>query len=400
MIEQDATKKDFAPESYDGLRNLIIEAYGLDAGKTNGEYTFFHDESNNVRKFLLKDNRQYNNAIKQVFVLGGLMIPAGNQIELPGIDTLIKSLSLQKTIREIKCEHIAGKGNFLDAMKSQRLNKVLNWIRENNLWIHFRSVDYLYYGLVDIIDEYSARVFQSYEEICVAKDALYQSFCEREAEGAALLFQFEYPNVGPKREIEFYVKLKEFYRGSKILSKNEKELLNQVVNEAIRNPSSTFLTGNEPYVIQKFFTEFYYDPIQMFCNSWHYFDEEKHIESKLGEYSSSLGFSNQERYRFLNSKDSYSIQLADVMVGVMSKLFAYVDSISTPENVEKDWNSLNFLQRDNLGLLSWLVLRSMEEFPALINRFQPRSSCIKLDFVLEYACDQINDGREIPIWFR
>lgn len=68
---------------------------------------------------------------------------------------LIKRLNLQRSMNEIKCEHIVGKVDFLNALKSQRLKEVLSWIVRNELWIHCRSTNYFYYGLVDIIDSYA-----------------------------------------------------------------------------------------------------------------------------------------------------------------------------------------------------------------------------------------------------
>ena len=369
------------------MRRNIAAINGLNQEEIDGEYTFFYDESINIRKFKIKSYTEYNNPIDQDFVLGGLMICAPNQRELPYIGSLIDSLHLQKSMREIKCEHIVGNGDFISSLNSKRLKTLLSWIDEQQFWIHFRSANYFYYGLVDIIDEYINNSDDLSQLILVEriiKNALWKAFREKDAEGRKILYTFNYPNVGQAREAEFYKNVQKLYRSAKTLTHEEVTLLDYIFKEAIQNPCCTFLDMNDDHVIQDGFAEFYTEPVYLFCNSTHIFDEEKTVEPKVKLFCLHPE-DIKVHFEFRESKSSYSTQISDVIVGLLGRLFKYADSISSFSSFENDWHRLNTLQKDNFSVISRLIMRSMQLFPALINRIQPISSSIMLEKILGFS---------------
>ena len=114
----------------DDMREREIALHGLQ--KADAEYTFYYDETNNVRRFHF-DERGFNVAELKVFVLGGIVHQGPPQpIDL---QQLREELNIQPTADEIKLKHIA-KGDFLDLLQSQRLGRFLEWVHHQGFYIH------------------------------------------------------------------------------------------------------------------------------------------------------------------------------------------------------------------------------------------------------------------------
>jgi len=101
----------------------------------DGAYTFYYDETNNIRKFHIREF-DFNSAFTKNFVPGGLV----HEGPAPNVQPLIDSFKLQNTISEVKFKHIA-KGSFPECLQSLKLNLFLKFIKnrkplgsENNLY--------------------------------------------------------------------------------------------------------------------------------------------------------------------------------------------------------------------------------------------------------------------------
>ncbi|HGE5982535.1 TPA: hypothetical protein ACGGSI_003464, partial [Vibrio cholerae] len=107
------------------LREMLIQHN--DIKNTDEFYTFYYDETNNIRKLYLKDSG-FNVNKTDNFILAGILHRGLNT----GSDysTLFKKLNLQKSAKELKLKHIA-KGDFLDMLKSDKILIILNWLIEN-----------------------------------------------------------------------------------------------------------------------------------------------------------------------------------------------------------------------------------------------------------------------------
>ena len=130
----------------DELREPQIRLNGLT--KANNSYTFYHDETNNVRN-LHVGAQGLNVAELKVFILGGVVHDgAPRPLDIQSLRTAMR---IQKTAPEIKLEHVA-KGDFLGLLRSPKLTTFLRWITDNGLMIHYNELDPLYWSIVDIID--------------------------------------------------------------------------------------------------------------------------------------------------------------------------------------------------------------------------------------------------------
>lgn len=132
----------------DEIRALTIQMNGLK--NLDDEYNFFYDETNNIRKFKLNGDNGFNISIEDIiknFVLGGIVYKNDNI----DFESLKSKLSLSSNITEMKFKHIAH-GSFFDCLKSQKLNIFLTWLLEQPCYIHYSTLDILYWSVVDIVD--------------------------------------------------------------------------------------------------------------------------------------------------------------------------------------------------------------------------------------------------------
>src|SRR5690554_25057 len=109
-------------------------------------YRFYYDETNNIKKFYVREN-DFNYTFTANFVLGGLV----HLGQVPDVQPLIDSFKLQKTTKEVKFKHIAS-GNFLDCLKSEKLKLFLQFVKDSDLYVHYSSLNILYWSVVDIVD--------------------------------------------------------------------------------------------------------------------------------------------------------------------------------------------------------------------------------------------------------
>lgn len=116
--------------------------YGLDE-----EYAFFYDETNNIRKFWIRDDG-FNEKPKN-FVLGGIVHKKSES--LTGLDGLLKALHIQRSAKEIKFNQLAT-GSYLGVLNSKKIRTLLEWLIANEVFIHYTNFNILYWSLVDIVD--------------------------------------------------------------------------------------------------------------------------------------------------------------------------------------------------------------------------------------------------------
>lgn len=122
------------------LRRIDIRLHGLD--RADAPYTIYYDETNNIRRLHVTADG-LNVDKPGCFVLAGVAHRGARRaIDL---DPLRAALKLQPTTKEMKLAHI-GKGDFLDLLRSQRLGILLDWIAANDLFLHYQSLDVIYWS--------------------------------------------------------------------------------------------------------------------------------------------------------------------------------------------------------------------------------------------------------------
>jgi hypothetical protein len=329
-------------------------------------YTFYYDETNNIKTFYVREN-DFNYTFTANFVLGGLLY----QGVMPDVQPLIDSFKLQKTAKEVKFKHIAF-GDFLDCLKSQKLNLFFRFLIDSNLYVHYSSLNILYWSIVDIVD---SAIMNSDTAMQLGpgfdnqlKKDLYK-LCRLEIDAVIQLFYaFEYPNVKPEKIGDFieglsnlfeaYLHLPEFHFGL--------ESLRQILKESKKKGELAFVMDEEDHVLLADLTHFYLRPIYTFKNSTHIFDNEDSIREALNEYrmlDEGVQFKN---YSFVDSKDSQLTQLSDIFVGFMGKYTNYRNT-HTMEEIKADIDSFSALQLENMKLFNGIINKSDQKNPAFLH---------------------------------
>ena len=140
------------------MRKIDVEDIKKDVFELNGippfneKMTFYYDESGNCRKFSLTD-KGFNNtdAIKGDFILAGV----AHEGEAFSIDVpeLYAALDYKEGQKELKFKHLYHNSNdFLSFMGSKRASGFLKWLANSGLYIHYSTLNNLFYSLVDIVD--------------------------------------------------------------------------------------------------------------------------------------------------------------------------------------------------------------------------------------------------------
>ncbi|MBI3219874.1 MAG: DUF3800 domain-containing protein [Bacteroidetes bacterium] len=326
----------------------------------DGRYTFYYDETNNIRKFYVREN-DFNATFTANFVLGGL----AHEGSPPNVEDLIRSFRLQSSVKEVKLKHLA-KGEFLDCMTSERITLLFENLKESNLYIHYSSLNILYWALVDIVDSAIANSEVSQQlgpEFGLRlKNDLYK-LCRLEIESVIdLFYAYEYPNIKADRVTLFiadltslfdeYIDTKEFHFGL--------ESLRQILKESKKKGTLPFIMGGEDYVLLKDLSHFYLRPVYLFKNSVHIFDEEESVAEVIKDYKLVDGQTEIKNYSFVNSETNRLIQLSDVFIGILGKLHSYLNT-SDKDKIINNFEQLSKQQEKNVDLLIDLIDKSADK---------------------------------------
>lgn len=323
----------------------------------DNSFTFYYDETNNIRKFCVRET-DFNYSFTANFVLGGVV----HKGSLPDIQPLFDGFNLQKTIKEVKLKHIA-KGEFLDCLNSDKLNYFLNYLLNSDLYVHYSSLNILYWSIVDIVD---SAIVNSKAAMQLdprfsnhLKNDLYK-LAKLEIDSVIELFyDFEYPNIKKDSVLEFiealislfdkYLHTEEFHFGL--------ESLRQILKEAKKRNYLPFIMDEEDHILLKDFSQFYLRPIYLFKNSNHIFDNEVSISETLAGYKILDGDEEIKNYSFVDSQSSLLIQCSDIFVGLIGKLANYINT-SSRDKIISDLNSITAKQLRNIDLITDLIDKS------------------------------------------
>lgn len=323
----------------------------------DNSFTFYYDETNNIRKFYVRET-DFNYSFTANFVLGGVV----HKGALPDIQPLFDGFNLQKTIKEVKLKHIA-KGEFLDCLNSDKLNYFLNYLLNSDLYVHYSSLNILYWSIVDIVD---SAIVNS--EAAMQLDPRFSNHLKNDLYKLAkleidsvieLFYDFEYPNIKKESVLEFiealislfdkYLQTEEFHFGL--------ESLRQILKEAKKRNSLPFIMDEEDHILLKDFSQFYLRPIYLFKNSNHIFDNEVSISETLAGYKILDGDEEIKNYSFVDSQSSLLIQCSDIFVGLIGKLANYINT-SSRDKIISDLNSITAKQLRNIDLITDLIDKS------------------------------------------
>ena len=356
----------------------FYEAWGIRVAE---KYTFYYDESNNCRKFWLDDERMhFNSNYTEDFVLVGV-VTKDEKVQI-SLEELRQLLGLQNNVKEIKFKKHFAEKDFLSCTKKPRLGKLLTWIDNSPLYIHYIQVNNLYYALVEIIDSIMNPIEMedygyNYYEV---KSRFYTMFKGKEEELQLLMFKYKFPNVGKTEVKSFCNELLQLLGSRKDMNTEEKFITGMLVRAGERG-ELVFLHDNDDFIMQKNYLEFYLSPIRTFYNSQHIFDEETEIQEKLEKYSLQRNGKEVDSFKFVNSTEEVLVQISDVIAGILGKLFKYINS-TTINEMRKDIAILTQTQVNCILLLGKIRVESEIENKGFLHSIAPLAEIEKLNTFL------------------
>jgi hypothetical protein len=330
---------------------------------------FYYDETNNYRKLRLRDGK-LNIEGDGDFMLGGIVVNDGVRIELDGI---YKQIRLDKSANEMKFKHVAS-GNFETILNSKKLKTILDFILQNEIYIHLQRINVLYWSVIDIVE--SVMVEHSEEYITInhlyLKDLLYQTLIQKKAETLTLLSDFSYPDVESAKLSLFYAKLIGLVKPQLTKDNDLHRLLISVLELGSHLEEAVFIQNEERGLLLGDFSHFYRYRALMFPNSYHYFDAEMQVEENLRATGNSFNGIILDNYSFIDSKQNPAIQLADVTVGYFARLYNFCKGRS-PAEFRSIRNSLNKNQLELLKLSRSIIDKSDAQNQAYFHHIIPIS---------------------------
>ncbi len=347
--------------------------YGLDE-----EYAFFYDETNNIRKFWIRDvgfNEQPKN-----FVLGGIVHKKSEP--LTGLDDLVKSLHIQKSAKEIKFNQLAT-GSYLGVLNSKKIKTLLEWLIAKEVFIHYSNFNILYWSLVDIVDslwdEPELREYMPY--VMHIKSELFNLANTDLDRLVPILKRYRFPNVQRNASAAFMTEFSDLLESvSKKPQSDISELVIYMVRKAANLPELPFIMDNEDDVLIDSFDSQFLRPLYIYPTSSHTFDNETEVQEALGntqvEYKGRF-----VEYSFVDSQDCIEIQLSDGICGLLGNHFNFLEEHSIKELIEIK-KKLNPVQRQTLSLLKKLIDISDAQSNGFMHRITPMGSDFKNGYFL------------------
>ena len=351
------------------MRKIDAEMHGLPL--CDDVMTFYYDETGNCGKLILTDDGVNDEtALECDFILGGVAFD-GEQCPA---DTgqLLQDLKLQSSIKELKFRHMTRGGkSFLEFMGNSRVTTYMEWLHNSGLYIHYATVNSLYYGLVDLVDsiwEYRPEFAFNFEWVQYLKSELYNFCIEYLDEVLPLLYKYQFPNISREDKRAFCFFFCDFiqsYNDDTTEAGFGMEVLRQMLKDVGRHGDISLLYDNDSNILVSEYYAFYLSRCYTYKNAKHYFDFEKVIKAKMDEtelMNNSVPFKN---YEFVESKEIELIQISDVFVGVLSRVFRYLDNI-TVDDIEEIDRVKHAQAIENLQKLHELIIRADRKHPMLI----------------------------------
>lgn len=358
-------------------RQLIIDTFQL--RRADEKFTFYYDETNNIRKFYLTGDGT-NVPAHNNFVLGGIALREGKN--LPDITSLRAKLRMQSNAPEIKFAHVA-RGDFEQVLSSKKLGIVLSWIVEHGISIHYSSVNIIYWSIVDIIDsilaEENFKYYLPYHP--EMKNELYRLVNLDKPTFLAMMKRHHYPDIRRGKTADFIADVDAYLDVYSPENDNLPALmLKALIKKSASLPELAFLVDEEEDMLIESFQSFYTRPIMLFKNATHIFDHELQIENSLKD-AKFIDGARHVNYSFSDSRNEPGIQIADVVTGFLGKYQSFVEEHSLQELLNRK-NSWNEIQIANFNWLRHLINLSDEVSNAFIHRTTAMDSAWKNDMFL------------------
>lgn len=339
--------------AYKKLRAREVSEKGL--RETDDVFTFYYDESNNIRKLHITESG-FNGGTPGNFVLAGIVHRGhSHEGDFPG---LLSELKLQKTSLELKLRHI-GSGGFEEILSSRKLGIFVQWLLDRGIYIHYSNLNVILWSLVDIVDSILCETAVELRPWhMILKSDLYKVLMEDERSFFRAARKYKYPNLTPSGCREFQRDIIEIYRNNcNVLSQERRRLLEFLLKEMLSLDELPFLVDEMDCVVISNFAPFYFRNTYIFPNSNHIFDAEHSIEGVMSSFVFPADPGKTPNYRFVESRSVNEIQVSDVVAGLLGKYFTFIRD-SSDADIARSKNSLNDQQRNNMAALRDLIDKS------------------------------------------
>ena len=180
-------------------KSLQLEVYKSDGIiPRENKFFFYFDESDNIRKFTIK-NKKFNSDIFTQFTLGGIV----GEFEISDnlLNNLFDMLNLQPTIIELKSKHIfnnRASDSILNKFQSKNLKIILEYLIESNYYLHYIVINVFYFGIVvEIVDFLLESEYERIPKKIIdrLKSIVYFSMILEKEKWLDLLVKYKYPNL-------------------------------------------------------------------------------------------------------------------------------------------------------------------------------------------------------------
>lgn len=362
----------------DEIRDADIAMHRLT--KADAEYVFYYDETNNIKKLRLSD-QGFNVTEPGFFVLGGI-VHEGSSRRLD-IVSLRNAMRVQRSADEVKFKHVA-KGDFPDLLTSDKLTTFLQWITDNGLFVHYEALDPLYWSFVDILDSILYRLDEPrlLPLHIPLKADLAALLRDNLSETTSLFYRYNYPDLAPENRKPFLNEIIAMLeRSNNILPEFNSVMLKGMLRAGCNLPSLDFIEGFTAHLLIESFTTFYLTRIAVFKHSTHILDMEDSIRDELEALQLVSGGKPVKNFRFADSKSEPGIQVADIMVGLIGKMYSYLAKTKR-DDVATARAALSGTSLKNAKLIRDLIDASHDANVAFLNHVASNNEIDKMNLFL------------------
>lgn len=347
----------------DEYRNMINLLSGIPL--LNGKYCFYYDETGNVRKFRLTENGvNAEEGIDNDFVLGGVLYKGDD----PPCDLDLLYDELKINVAEIKFKTLAGRGSdFWAAIGKKPIHQFLTWLENSGLYVHYATINNIYYSIVDMVDSLfvTQPQFDFGPEWVQSLKASWHRFVVAHLDEILTIFhRYDYPSLAKDEIKDFCFELSDFIQNYDV-DDFYLENFRQLLKTNGRRGELFFIEDNKPGLLVEEYSSLRTGRCALYKDAMHYFDEEAEAESALEFMPFTMNGGKLNNYQFIDSKTERLIQISDVWVGLLGKLFFTLDE-STPSMIMSKMKSLNTEQKDCIRIINSLIDRAESLHIALI----------------------------------
>lgn len=333
---------------------LEVRSRTKDMDKPQGLF-FYFDETNNFLKVTLNPSKNnYVNdysAIEKDFILGGICFR-----ERFDTDSLFDALNLQKNTKELKFKHLSQRrSDFLALISNERVVSFVDWLyKSKGLYIHYALKNNIHFALSELV-EVVLKLNTTLQPANIhIKDALYSLAKGNEEDVLEIFSLYGFPRIAAESLYPFMQDLISLFEKSSSGDSKDYELVKYALSMVTEQMRIELFPGREPYCIVPGYSDFYlFRCGTLEGNEWFFDREEEVIKSLKNSRNPEL----VEKMNFLDSESCRFIQISDCVVGLLSRLFVFLDEqINHPSGM--GICNLNNGQRDTLIKFNSVMERS------------------------------------------